>query len=204
MSTRFRGPKSAEILQPAKLEMASNLKAAKALGLVRPLWCALLKSDTGPRSSFWRRKMASAFSIVSDRLAGFFWLNSFDTAVPQGTLQATLCTPGNVNVRSGRLRVCGSGRRQGGDPRRGEVFAERCHRRVISGRRSLQSCAVAGGLPREPLWMMVCLAARWLPQTRRGIGFCRLSCSACQSEGFMVPRGCRMKSSKSYCNSRIG
>jgi hypothetical protein len=25
-----------------------------------------------------------------------------------------------------------------------------CHRRVISGRRSLRSCAVAGGLPREP------------------------------------------------------
>jgi hypothetical protein len=57
---------------------------------------------------------------------------------------------------------------------------------------------VASGLPPEPQnsWMMVCLAAKWLPQTRRGIGFCRLSCGACQSEGFMVPRGCRMKSSK--------
>ena len=65
---------------------------------------------------------------------------------------------------------------------------------------------VAGGCrpSRRILWMMVCLAARWLAQTRRGIGFCRLSCGACQSEGFMGPLGCRMKSSKSYCHSRIG
>ena len=32
---------------------------------------------------------------------------------------------GDVNVRSGRLGVCGPGRRQGADPRRGGVFAER-------------------------------------------------------------------------------
>jgi hypothetical protein len=65
---------------------------------------------------------------------------------------------------------------------------------------------VAGGLPPEPPNSLDdgLPAARWLPQTRSGIGFCRLSCGACQSEGFMVRRGCRMKSSKSYCNSRIG
>ena len=35
------------------------------------------------------------------------------------SLQATLRIRGNVNVRSRRLGVCGPGRRQGGDPRRG-------------------------------------------------------------------------------------
>jgi hypothetical protein len=56
----------------------------------------------------------------------------------------------------------------------------------ISCRRSMPTCArsQADCRPsRRILWMMVCLAARWLPQTRRRIGFCRLSCDACQSRG---------------------
>jgi len=66
---------------------------------------------------------------------------------------------------------------------------------------------VASGLPPEqgnPLDDGLPGGSRWLPQTRRGIRLLQAACGACQSEGFMVPRGCRMKSSKSYCNSRIG
>jgi hypothetical protein len=67
--------------------------------------------------------------IASDRLRAVFCLvGLFQHCRPSGhgaILQATLRIRGNVNVRSGRLGVCGPGRRQGADPRRGGVFAER-------------------------------------------------------------------------------
>jgi hypothetical protein len=101
----------------------------------------------------------------------FCLVGFFDTAVPYGaSLQATLRIRGNVNVRSGRLGVCGPGRpkaeiraavryllRGATGGARGDIVQE-----IIAIVRQ-----VASGLPPEPpnLWMMVCLAARWLPQT---------------------------------------
>ena len=56
------------------------------------------------------------FAIASDRLrAVFCWVRFFRhcrSSRHGASLQATLCIRGNVHVRSGRLGVCGPGRRQ--------------------------------------------------------------------------------------------